>query len=53
MTETINELQPDFDEAGSEIETGARESIGATADEILKYFGIGIDVETAIRVRDW
>jgi hypothetical protein len=53
MTMAINELQDEFDENGSEIETGARESIGATIDEIINFFGIDIDVEEAIRERDW
>ena len=49
----INELQEEFDENGSEIETGARESIGQTIDDILIYFEIDIDIEEAIRERDW
>ena len=49
----INELQNEFDENDSEIETGARESIGETVDRILEYFGIDIDVEEAMRERDW
>ncbi len=53
MTEAINELQAEFEDAGSEIETGARESIGATVHDILRYFGIDIDIETAIGARDW
>jgi archaellum component FlaC len=53
MTESINDLQSEFSDAGSEIETGARESIGATVAEILRHFEIDIDIETAIRARDW
>jgi tetratricopeptide (TPR) repeat protein len=49
----INDLQDEFDEAGSEIETVARESISATAVAILRRYGIEIDIETAVRERDW
>ena len=53
MTESINDLQEEFEENDSEIETGARESIGETVEHILKHFNIDIDVETAIKNRDW
>ena len=53
MTVAINELQDDFLSRGSEIETGARESIGETVSRILNHFKIAIDVEEAIRERDW
>ena len=53
MTVGINNLAEEFEENGSEIETGARESIGETVDNILNYFDIDIDVEEAIRERDW
>ena len=53
MTEAINDLQEEFEENDSELETGARESIGETVEYILKWFDIDIDVEDAIRVRDW
>jgi Family of unknown function (DUF5713) len=53
MTSGINELQEEFEENGSEIETAARESIGATVDNIIKLFNIDIDIEEAIRERDW
>ena len=49
----INDLQEEFDENESEIETVARDSIGVTVDYILKWFGIPIDMEEAIRERDW
>ena len=49
----INDLQEEFDENDSEIETVARDSIGVTVDYILKWFGIPIDMEEAIRERDW
>ena len=53
MTEHINCLHEEFEENDSEIETGARESIGETVRLILKHFNIAIDVEEAIRNRDW
>lgn len=49
----INELQEAFDENGSEIETVARDSIGETVAYFLEWFQIPIDVEEAIRERDW
>ena len=49
----INDLQEEFDEHDSEIETVARDCIGVTVDYILKWFGIPIDMEEAIRERDW
>lgn len=53
MTEAINDLQEEFEENDSELETGARESIGETVEYILKWFDLDIDVEDAIRMRDW
>ena len=49
----INDLQDEFDENGSEIETIARDCIGEDVAYILEWFGIPIDVEEAIRERDW
>ena len=49
----INDLQDEFYENDSEIETVARDCIGVTVDYILKWFGISIDMEEAIRERDW
>ena len=49
----INDLQEEFDENESEIETVARESIAATVVYILEWFDIPIDPEEAIRERDW
>lgn len=53
MTLAINELQEEFEDNDSEIETVARESIGETVEYILKWFDIDLDVEDAIRQRDW
>ena len=49
----INDLQDEFDENDSEIETVARDCIGETVGYILEWFGIPIDTEEAIRERDW
>lgn len=53
MTLAINDLQEEFEDNDSEIETGARDSIGETVEYILKWFDIDIDVEDAIGERDW
>lgn len=53
MTLNINALEEEFYENDSEIETGARESIGETVQRILEYFEIDIDIEEAIRERNW
>lgn len=49
----INDLQDEFEENDSEIETVARECIAADVDYILKWFDIPIETEEAIRERDW
>ena len=49
----INDLEEAFEENDSEIETVARDCIGTTVGYILEWFGIQIDVEEAIRERDW
>jgi len=49
----INDLQDEFDENDSEIETVARDCIGITVAYILKWFDISIDIEEAIREREW
>ena len=49
----INDLQEEFDENDSEIETVARDCIGVTVEYILEWIGIPIDIEEAIRERDW
>ncbi len=52
-TEAFNELAEEFDEADSEIETVARESIAASVEAILKAYGYEVDLEEAIAPRDW
>ncbi|CAM4021143.1 DUF5713 domain-containing protein [Listeria booriae] len=49
----INELEEEFDDNDSEIETAARESIGETVDLILVHYKVAIDCEEAIREREW
>lgn len=53
MTIGINALEDEFGENDSELETAARESIGDTVENILSYFQVDIDVEEAIREREW
>ncbi|QDQ03483.1 hypothetical protein FOH38_20290 [Lysinibacillus fusiformis] len=53
MTDKLNELAEEFEENGSEIETVARESIADTVFLVLKAYKIDIDIEEAIRNRDW
>ena len=50
---SINDLQEEFDENDSEIETVARECIAADVAYILEWFDIPIDTEEAIRERGW
>ena len=53
MTEKINDLQEEFDENDSEINKVVTKNLGLTVEKILEYFGIDIDIEEAIRERDW
>lgn len=53
MTLAINDLEEEFENNDSEIETVARDSIGTTVNYILEWFEIDIDVEDAIREREW
>ena len=65
MTDKINELQNEFWDNDSEIETGARDSIAVTVDHILKHFGlVGVNERSfnsegtalgdeLLRNRDW
>ncbi|CAK21773.1 hypothetical protein HBP72_10740 [Listeria welshimeri] len=53
MTLAINDLQDEFFENDSELETGARDSIAETVSLILAYYKIDIDIEEALRERDW
>lgn len=53
MTTRINDLEDEFAENDSEIETAARESIGETVERIIEHFAIDIETEEAIRERSW
>ncbi|MDO3410351.1 DUF5713 family protein [Saccharibacillus sp. CPCC 101409] len=53
MTLAINEIQDEFYEHDSELETVARDCIAETTEQILQAFGVDIDLETALRERDW
>lgn len=53
VTCAINDLQEEFWDNDSEIETVARDCIGVTIYYILEWFNIPIDIEEAIRERDW
>lgn len=53
MTDNINELAEEFEDNDSEIETVARESIADSVFLVLKAYNIEIDIEEAIRNRDW
>ncbi|KIG15809.1 hypothetical protein DB30_05227 [Enhygromyxa salina] len=52
-TERINELQADFEAAGSDLETGAREAMGADFAFIAEAYGFDADIEELIAPRDW
>lgn len=52
-TEQVNALQELFWEAGSEIETGARETIAGDFAAIATAYGFEADIEELIAPRDW
>ena len=53
-TEMFNDLAVEFEENESEIETAARDAIGADFDFILSAYGFNdLDIEEAIAPRDW
>ena len=53
MTDRINELEEEFEDNESELETVARDSIGETVEAVLKFYDVEIDIEEAIRNREW
>lgn len=53
MTLTINQLQNDFIDHESEIETGAANAIAETVERILAHFKVPIDIEDALAEREW
>lgn len=53
-TEQLNELQDEFDENDSEIETVARDCLGETMHFIAQAYGFNdADIEELIAPRDW
>lgn len=52
-TNKFNDLENEFGENGSEIETGARESIGGDFFFIAKAYGYDADIEELIATRYW
>ena len=53
-TEKFNDLNEEFEENGSEIETAARDSIGESVHYIAVTYGfVDADIEELIATRDW
>lgn len=53
-TEKINGLLEEFEENDSELETGAREAMGAEFEFIVRAYGYAdVDIEDVIAPRDW
>jgi hypothetical protein len=52
-TDKFNDLQEDFEEADSEIETGAREAIAEDFAFVAKAYGFEADREELIATREW
>ena len=52
-TEKFNVLALEFESAGSEIETAARDNIGMDVEFILNSYGYNVDIEEAIAPREW
>lgn len=53
-TEKINDLADEFEENDSELETGAREAMGAEFEFIVRSYGFeDVDIEKVIEPRDW
>lgn len=53
-TEEFNQLQDDFEEAGSDIETVAREAIAMDFDFVAAAYGFAdADIEELVATRDW
>ncbi len=52
-TEEFNDLAEEFEENESEIETGARDTIGVDIANIAEAYGFDLDGEELIAPRDW
>ena len=53
MTDAINALEEEFDEEGSELETVAREDIAETLGRIFEAYDVELELEDALRKREW
>ncbi|MEY9977288.1 hypothetical protein ABH968_002234 [Lysinibacillus sp. RC79] len=53
ITRAINDLEDEFLEHDSEIETIARDSIALTVIDILDVYNVKLDIEDALREREW
>ncbi len=53
ITRAINDLEDEFLEHDSEIETVARDSIALTVIDILDVYNVKLDIEDALREREW
>lgn len=53
ITLAINDLEDEFYANSSELETVARDSIAETVIDILQAYNIELDVEDALREREW
>ncbi|PKG39090.1 DUF5713 family protein [Psychromonas sp. Urea-02u-13] len=52
-TNEFNELQVEFEENESEIETLARDCIAVDFEKIAKIYGFDADIEALTATRDW
>lgn len=52
-TEQFNDLEEEFGDAGSEIETAAREAIALDFNMIALAYGYEADIEEMIAPREW
>lgn len=52
-TDRLNDLQDEFFDNGSELETGAAECLAMDFDFIANAYGYNADIEELIATRDW
>ncbi len=52
-TERFNALAEDFEAAGSEIETAARDCIATDFEAVAQAYGFDADIEELVAPRDW
>lgn len=53
MAININNLQEEFYENDSELETVARECIASDVQQLIEHFSLDINIEEALREREW